>query len=150
MKRMIVIMSLILFIFSFILSCSNSNPSPVAKEAYLALKKIEARVETGVNIMDYSKLIGDANFEIKKYTESQEAIKNKEITLLITRSFLCYLYAAQLWRADIGRHYGDLDKTKNEVKELFPDLKDTGQYDLKQDLWQEATKNLKELSRFFN
>ena len=51
-----------------------------AKEAFKALKKVEARVETGVSYKDYPQVIADAKAEVNMFLEGKEAKKIPQFT----------------------------------------------------------------------
>jgi hypothetical protein len=43
---------------------------PKAKEAVLVLKKLEARIKTGISRRDYSVAVGEANFSVTQFFET--------------------------------------------------------------------------------
>jgi hypothetical protein len=54
-----------------------------AKEAFLALKKMEARIQAGISVRDYSGALGETKFPVNLYLEGSEANENRELSVLI-------------------------------------------------------------------
>ena len=77
MKKLSIILSfLICIIFSF----SQLSFAQSAKDAYYGLKKLQAKVKSGINHRDYSQAIGDANFAVTMFLESKSAKKQPELS----------------------------------------------------------------------
>jgi hypothetical protein len=73
-----------------------------AKDAILALKKLEARIEAGVNYRDYAQALGEAKFPIKLFQESAEAKENQEVNSHITASIGYFEIAKLVWDYKFG------------------------------------------------
>lgn len=63
----------------------------------MALKKLEAKTETGINYRDYGKEMGETWFAVKGYLESPSANKEPEIAQALAGAMRKYNLAAQLW-----------------------------------------------------
>ena len=50
------------------------------KDAVMALKKMEARVQSGISYRDYGNALADAKFPVNLFMESIEVKKNPELT----------------------------------------------------------------------
>lgn len=75
------------------------------KDAFKALKKIEAKVEMGITYIKYREALGDANVELKSFLESPSAKKSPELARSISKVMGNYKDAADLW-ATIANHPG--------------------------------------------
>ena len=68
-----------------------------AKEAVRALKKLEARCQTGISYKDYAPALGDAKFEVNLFIEGREATKKPELTRMISQTMKDYEMAQTVW-----------------------------------------------------
>jgi peptidoglycan hydrolase CwlO-like protein len=75
MKRNIAL-SVLLFVFAL----STNAFGQSAKEAVMALKKLQVRYQTGVSYKDYPTALADAKFPVQLYLESPEAESTPELS----------------------------------------------------------------------
>ncbi|MHB8067360.1 MAG: hypothetical protein ACYDIC_05610 [Desulfobaccales bacterium] len=92
MKRMLALILVVLF-GSVGLAYGQS-----AKDAVKALKKLEAKVESGMSYQKYREALGDTNAEVKLFLESKNAKKNPELANSIKKIMGNYQDAADLWK----------------------------------------------------
>jgi hypothetical protein len=71
------------------------------KDAYRALKKIEAATQTGITYRDYTKLLSDAQLELNLFEESEEAKLNSTLTSSFGIAFSHYKAAGIVWKDKI-------------------------------------------------
>lgn len=69
----------------FVLMIITSAFAQSTKDAVRSLKKLEAHLETGTSLRDYSQALGDAKFEVNLFLESKEAKNNSKLTELIQK-----------------------------------------------------------------
>lgn len=75
-----------------------------AKDAYKALKKIEANTEIGISSNEYSKLLADGKFEFNLYAESPGA--KVELKEAFASTFNHYKIAKEYWDLKLAnRHH---------------------------------------------
>ncbi len=148
------------------------------KEAFKALKKLEAKVEIGISYQKYRETLGDTNADVKLFLESNEAGNSPELSRSISKVMLNYKDAADLWGQYIESRgkldFYDLDNP-HEARQFYPDLIDSYQRILKkypkaydkvivrpemvhkriinlndilQVIWSEASKELKKASNY--
>ncbi len=67
------------------------------KDAVAALKKFEARVQTGINQPDYIAALGEAAYAVNML-ESGETTKNKELDELIRSAMSDFKVAGEAWK----------------------------------------------------
>lgn len=91
MKKMLAVMLIVLF-GSVGLAYGQS-----AKDAIKALKKLEAKVESGTSYKKYREDLGDANAEVKLFLESKAAKNDPSLALSIKKIMGNYQDAADLW-----------------------------------------------------
>jgi len=80
-------------------SLFKPKPGKLAMEAYSALRKIEAAIETGISYVEYRKQLGDVWFNVKAYLESAEASSLPNLTDSIRGAMQGYNDAAAVWKA---------------------------------------------------
>jgi hypothetical protein len=108
-----------------------------AKDAYKALKKIEAKVEVGIGYKDYMNTLGDAQYEVNLYSQSAEATKESDAVSLMKNVLNHYRLAGVVWG--------------NMVTGTPPTNVTRMHYDARMQYhWQEASKELRELSKYLN
>lgn len=69
-----------------------------AKNAIRALKKLEARCQSGISYRDFSPALGEAKFEANMFLESKAANDFKNIKLAIEDTLFHYDSANMMWR----------------------------------------------------
>jgi hypothetical protein len=87
------------FVFIFLFPSIGYTQSP--KEAYRALKKIEARCQTGISYRDYGSSLGDAKFELNMFFEGPEAKDKPELVYFLKEAMKYYEEALDLWSRNI-------------------------------------------------
>lgn len=65
-----------------------------AKDAYKALKRLEARTETGISVRDYAPALGDAKVELNLFIESPESKKNQALSKSLQKAMEHYQSAS--------------------------------------------------------
>jgi len=70
-----------------------------AKDAVLALKKLQSRAEIGVDYHDYSSALADTYFTVKMFLESEPAKTVPEFTEALRESIRSYKTAGDVWQA---------------------------------------------------
>ncbi len=80
---------------------TTAIPSPKqdqkAKEAVLALEKLESTIESGVGLQDYSKALAEANFPVKMYLTGDSAPNFPELSKSIEDAVKWYRAARSVW-----------------------------------------------------
>jgi len=87
----------------FSLGGCTKSPSPEAKEAVVALKKLQSRTQVGITYHDYSALLGDTFGSVKLFTESDNANGFPQLKAAMTASMQEYLRAGKAWDAQISK-----------------------------------------------
>ncbi len=87
-----------ILILTFVTFC---HPSFVfaqsAKEALLALKKLEVRVESGISYRDYSSAVADAKFPVKLFLESSDSKNDNALSSAFQKAVEHYDFANSVW-----------------------------------------------------
>jgi hypothetical protein len=73
-----------------------------AKDAVLALKKLQARTEIGISQEDYSRALGDTYFSVKMFLDSDSAASVPEFSKALNNAIKWYRAAADLWQIKAG------------------------------------------------
>jgi cell division protein FtsB len=124
--------SKLLFILTFInisLFFPFSTFAQSPKEAVLALKKLQARVETGVSYRDYSPAVSEAKFAVKLYLDSPESKDEPDLSTSLLKTIEHYQIANDLWGEKFsGRKPSDFvtPRVKQAVFKIYPDAPDLG------------------------
>lgn len=92
MKRMLAVILIVLF-WSVGLAYGQS-----AKDAIKAVKKLEAKTESGMSYQKYREALGDTNAEVKLFLESKAAKKEPALAQSIKKIMENYQDAADLWK----------------------------------------------------
>lgn len=79
-----------------------SGPSKAATDAYVALKKLAAATETGVNYAEYRRLLGETWFVVKTYLETRASKEHPDIRDSIANSMQAYSDGAEVWKAKLA------------------------------------------------
>lgn len=88
---------LLLIIVSICLFSPSVSFAQSAKDALKALKRLEARCESGISYKEYSPALGDAQFEVNLYLESKEAKDNPKLAMIINGIMFDYKWAKLAW-----------------------------------------------------
>lgn len=67
-----------------------------AKDAVKALKKLEARTETGINYKDFSAALADTKVEVESFLNSKLAKKNPELSECLKKTLEHYMISNEL------------------------------------------------------
>lgn len=116
MKKLFITVMVIGLTFTTITAFAQS-----AKEAIMALKKLEARCQTGISYRDYSSALGEAKFPVNVFQESKEASKNIKLAESISRAMGHYETAGKFWgyKFSVWKYYINSDEL--EILEKYPD-----------------------------
>jgi hypothetical protein len=137
--------------------CFDSKPGKLAREAYLSLKKIETKVETGVNYRDYCKAVSDARCAVNIFMESDEN-KNMSIRQSISKIMEQYIFVTVIWSNRIKTNYFYISSSQdkalfNKIAKLYPKIVVEGDFINTEKamllLWADASLELNEISKFF-
>jgi len=79
--------------------------APDAKDAFLAIEKLQSIVESGVSLPDYTRALADANFPLKMYLKSDKADRFPGLTRALTDAMKWYKAAGQFWSAKIDTDF---------------------------------------------
>lgn len=73
-----------------------------AKDAVIALKKLETRVQTGTTYADYVAAVGEATFSVNLLADNPDN-KHRELTELIQTAMTDYKFAGDVWKLKIDK-----------------------------------------------
>lgn len=96
-----------------------------ARDAVRALKRIEARVDMGINYQEYLLALADARVEVQMYLESREAKQKDALNSLIKKILGHYETVREVWKGkvsktqDIGTIFGHVICLNDEPEGLF-------------------------------
>lgn len=74
-----------------------------AKDAIMALKKLEARVEIGISYKDYGPALGETKFPVNLFLESSEAKEKPELAIHIENAIQYFEIANFIWEYKFPR-----------------------------------------------
>jgi len=91
-----------------------------ARNAINALKKVEARLEVGINFRDYSTVVGESWADVKIFIESSDGKKLPEFNMLLRTAVQDYKLAHDIWNSKIEYSilYGRESNVRDEVDSL--------------------------------
>jgi len=119
-----------------------------AKDAIMALKKLDARVETGISYKDYAPALGEAKFPVNLFLESSKAKENPELTVHIRKAIRYFQTPNLIWEYKLSN--GNIISTHADCGKIisrdFPDLEIEGFIyipDALNSYWNEAGKEIK-------
>jgi len=101
------------------------------KDAVLALKKLQAKIQEGISYMDYRNALGEAKFPLNIFLESKDAQKYPELSISLKKVMGHYEYAGFIWDGKIsggvlGSYIGVNSDVGKEIGQLYPNArKDT-------------------------
>ncbi len=131
MKRLLVV-ALVCALAALCLCCNTwpLKSDQKAKDSVLALKKLEARLEIGLSNSDYSTALGEANFAVTQFLESDRADSAPEFSNSLRDAMKWYKAAAQLWSRQLkeASHTGFCDAKDNpwhhveDLCDAYPEL----------------------------
>ena len=102
--------------------CRNAPLS--AKSALNALKRLQARVEVGVNYSNYSEAVGSTWGEVKIFIESQEGKELSDLNVHFTTAINLYKKAREEWQRKIEGGLGMDSIMQKDWKEADDHIKD--------------------------
>lgn len=108
MKKIIFVL---LLLSLFIVPAASAQS---ARDTVKSLKRIEARVDMGINYNEYILAVADARVEVQMYLESHEAKQKAALTAMIKKILNHYETAREVWKIkvskteDIGTVFGHL------------------------------------------
>lgn len=162
---------MLVFIVAF-LSISTVLFADTTKDAVMALKKLEARCQSGISYRDYSGALADAKFPVNVFLESKESRKNTNLTDSISTAIRHYEFAGKIWHIRISADRSSLEHDEYmlshagfininstlglEITEIYPQAKhqagseDYYSIDLLLPLiWHEGSKELANTSKLY-
>jgi hypothetical protein len=95
MKRAIICILVLLPGLVLLAGTANAQSS---KDAYKALKKLEARTQAGISYKDYGPALGDAKVEVNMFSESAEAKEKPRLKEIFNKAMGHYEEAGNVWR----------------------------------------------------
>lgn len=78
---------------------STSAFSQSADDAILGLRKLDARVDTGISYRDYSGALAEAKLPVRLFVEGPEAATNPQFTTALQKAIEHYDFANRIWDA---------------------------------------------------
>lgn len=81
-----------------LIACNQIPQS--GNDAYIALKKLEAKTQTGINYVDYLRALGDAKFAVNSFLGEKSA--SGEFAKAIEKTMELYEEAAHIWQVGLG------------------------------------------------
>ena len=107
---------------------SNHSITQAGKDAYKALKKIDALTSSGVNYQNYSDAVSNATLEYEMYADGKGR-KNKNFLNILGKALTAYQYSKDIWHREIYSNVVNITDesflSKQELDkytELFPVL----------------------------
>jgi hypothetical protein len=99
------------FLAAIVITCSGCKHSlksdPHATDALMALKRLQAKTETGIAYHDYSVALGDANFPVKLFLESENARTYPVFASSLRDAMKWYEAAAKVWERQIAEDHDE-------------------------------------------
>jgi len=92
MKRVFILLFLLVLWFPLTVNAQSS------KDAYKALKKLEAKIQTGISYKEYGPALGDTKFEVNMFSESAEAKEKPRLKEIFNKTIGHYEEAGTVWR----------------------------------------------------
>lgn len=93
-----------------------------AKEAILALKKLDTRIETGISYKDYASVVADAKFPVKLFLESAEAKNEPQLAKSLSEILNLYDAAFSVWKWKYSERKVQHYIYANEDAEIFKEI----------------------------
>jgi hypothetical protein len=92
-----------------------STHAQSAKDALMALEKLEARCQGGISYSDYVKALGEAKFRFNLYYKSPDAEKYPDLSDSFEKAILHYEFAGMVWRQKMSKKYGEFIDIDSEL-----------------------------------
>jgi hypothetical protein len=77
------------------------NPPQSARTALNAIKKLQARTEIGINLRDYSTIVGETYAEVKVFCDSPDGESIQEFSSMLLSAIDKYKMGMDLWKGKI-------------------------------------------------
>ncbi len=135
-----------------------------AKDAVKALKKLEAKTETGINYKDFATALADTKVEVESFVNSKQAKRNPELSECLNKTLEHYMLTNKIMNERIqnlrmaretGNKYAEIDSDVIDIgsplgkmlMRQYPRIKPhKGKYFIEiliPEIWKEASKELK-------
>jgi hypothetical protein len=151
------ILAVILIVFFGAVELASGQ---TANDAYLALKKMEAKTQVGISHRDYAPALAETKFEVDRFLESKSAKKNPELSEHLDKALTLYIHAKDIFDLKMDGEKAAVDDIAGElVRKIYPkaiahpwqarDGHRGKSYDLSEVLsgvWGEASKEIKQAS----
>jgi hypothetical protein len=111
------------------LVCAPPAFSQTAQEAYVGMKKLQARCQVGVSYRDYSSVLVEAKLPLNLFLGSPEAAEKQDLAIALQRVMAHYEYAGRVWSWKFAgrklREFLDADEER-EVMNAYPGTSNEG------------------------
>ena len=98
MNKKMFIIALLVGVICLLIAGPTMSYAQSAKDAIMALKKLEARTEVGISYQDYISALGETKFPVNIYLESKESVNNSQLKYAIVKAMRCYDDAKTYWK----------------------------------------------------
>jgi hypothetical protein len=111
--------------------CTRSSLSTdqTARDAVLALDKLQSKLDVGVSYNDYSVALGEANFATKQFLESTKASSAPEFSNSLREAMRWYVAGERLWTRQIKKDDlygfckpGDYEDDAKDLCQAYPEV----------------------------
>jgi hypothetical protein len=152
MKKMLTVILIVLF------GSVGWAFGQTANDAYLALKKMEAKTQVGISYRDYAPALAEAKFAVDRFTESKAAKKNPELSEHLGNALILYIHAKDIFELKLESNTAFVGDLRGElVRKIYPKAiahpraydRNFSDYNLSEVLsgvWGEASKEIKKAS----
>jgi hypothetical protein len=104
-----------------LLISSQHGYCQTANDAYLALKKMEAKTQVGITYRDYAPALAETKFEVERFLESKSAKKNPELSEHLDKALTLYIHAKDIFDLKMDGEKVFVDDIKGElVRKIYP------------------------------
>lgn len=111
--------SLLLIVLVFFVESAHAQS---AQEAIRAFLRLDARLEVGISYRDYVAELGELNFELKSFADSNDAARLPEIYDALNLALIYHLRAQRLWEGTFGRRGTKTLRLKSDYGKLLLSL----------------------------
>jgi len=80
------------------------------KNAVLALKKLEARCQTGISYREYIPYLGEIRYSVNAFLESAESARYPSVSRPVADSFSHFEFAARIWEVKVSERKSHIDR----------------------------------------
>ena len=95
-----------------------------ARDALKSIRRLQAKVQTGISYRDYSPALADAKLEVSMFVESSSGKKFPEFASLLSRAIGHYDVANNLWKIKFVERYAwltDKEVTRS-LMAIYPEI----------------------------